>query len=364
MKHRTLPLIAVLWCAMALTACGSPQSTPDATSTEAAIAARIFATLTASVPTPAPTTTTVPVSPTVPPTSTLVPSPTANPPAPTSTVLLPTPSPAPTARPSPTSTSEGVLATVQSVSVNVRAGPGIGHPVITVVKQGDRLPVTGRNGDSSWLEVTLSDGRNGWISVSLVQLSVSADKVAVARVMPTPPPAPAAAPAAVAKPATDMRNLLVSFINPHYECQQGEWEFRGDLRGIPGARFILWGYRSFQVDLWIKNLGNAPVTPPWQPKRWIITNGFAESMSDLTWQWGTTGSLYNQPTIQPGQSAGWTFLAFPLDRDQWVKAVEFVWNGQVYRQEFDLGSFGNAYNYKDCGDPRPHTFRPTPTPRP
>ena len=41
-----------------------------------------------------------------------------------------------------------------------------------------------------------------WLDLrALAQLNVPADKVAVARVIPTPPPAPTAAPAAVAKPA-------------------------------------------------------------------------------------------------------------------------------------------------------------------
>jgi len=154
--------------------------------------------------------------------------------------------------------------------------------------------------------------------------------------------------------------LEIWFLNMHYECQQREWRYTGE----DGELHPLWGYRSFQVDMYIKNLGQTPVEPPWQPTRWIITDGEREYISDLMWQWVSrrTG-FYKQPVIEPGQSAGWTFLAFPIDRHQWVKAVEFEWNGQLYRQEFDLGPFGNAHNYKDCGDPAPHTFRPTPTPR-
>jgi hypothetical protein len=244
---------------------------------------------------------------------------------------------------------------VQSATLNVRAGPGTGHAVIATAKQGDRLPVTGRNTDGSWLEVTLPDGRSGWIAASLAQLNVPADKVALARVIPTPPPVPTPAPAAVSKPTAGKRDLEVTFINPHYDCQQGEW---GDDPPI-------WGYRAFQVDMYIKNNSQTPIEPPWKPKRWIITDGHTDVVNDLMWQWVSRSTgFYPQPVIQPGQSAGWTFLAFPIDRIQWLKAVEFVWNGQVYRQEFDLGQFGNAYNYKDCGEPRNHTERPTPTPRP
>ena len=49
---------------------------------------------------------------------------------------------------------------------------------------------------------------------------------------------------------------------------------------------------------------------------------------------------------------------------EWVKAVEYDHNGQTYRQEFDLGPYGNAYNYVGCGVERNHEFYPTPTPHP
>ncbi len=164
------------------------------------------------------------------------------------------------------------MAVVQSDTLNVRGGPGSTHPIIGTAKQGDNLPVSGRNQDGAWLEVTIPGGQKGWVSASLVH---------------------------------------------------------------------------------------------WRPKRWIITDGSKDVVNGLSWEWVSlrTGR-YEQPTIQLGQSAGWTFIAFPVDRNQWVKAVEFVWNGQTYRGEFDLGTFHNNYNYKDCGEPRQHTDRPTPTPRP
>jgi uncharacterized protein YraI len=354
MKHRILFLIAGLSLGLALTGCGAAPPTPDAAATEAVIAAKIFATLTASAPTTAPQATATPVPPTIPPPSpTVAPSPTTVPPSLTPTAPPPTSTPTPP--PSPTATPEGPLVIVQSANLNVRAGPGTGHAVVATAKQSNRLPVTGRNTDGSWLEVALPDGRSGWIAASLAQLNIPAGKVAVARVIPTPPPAPTAAPTAVAKPAAGKRDLEVSFINPHYDCQQGEW----------GGDPPTWGYRGFQVDMYIKNNSPTPIEPRWQPKRWIITDGKTDVINDVMWQWVDRRSgFYEQPVIQPGQSAGWTFLAFPIDRYQWVKAVEFVRDGQVYRQAFDLGQFGNAYNYKDCGEPRSHTERPTPTPRP
>ena len=249
----------------------------------------------------------------VPPAPPMTSSPTPTPPTPTPTPLPPTPTP--TAPPSATATPEGSLANVQSATLNVRAGPGTGHAVVAIVKQDDRLPVIGRNADGSWLEVTLPDGRSGWIAASLAQLNVPADKVAVAKIIPTPPPTPTSASTA-AKSAISKRDLEVSFINPHYDCMQGELSYTGD----DGNMHAIWGYRYFQIDMFINN-GTEPVAPPWKVTHWIITDGTTDSISDIAWEWTGRSGFYAQPTIQPGQSAGWTFLEFPIDRNQWLKAL-------------------------------------------
>ncbi len=290
--------------------------------------------------------TATPVPPTVMPTPLPTETPTVAPPTHTPIEM---PSPEPTA----TATPSGPVAVVKSATLNVRAGPATSHAAVTSVKSGTTLDVIGRNDDGSWLQVTLPSGASGWVSSQLVTLNMNAKEVAVAKEIPTPPPAPT--PEAAPKPATGPEALEVTFINPHYDCVQGEW----------GDNPPVWGYRGFQVDMYIKNNGATPVNPPWKPKRWIITDGTNDFVNDLAWQWvSRSRGYYPQPVIQPGQVTGWTFLAFPMDRNQWVKAVEFVWEGQTYRGTFDLGPYGNAYNYQDCGDPRPHKFVPTPTPRP
>ncbi len=154
--------------------------------------------------------------------------------------------------------------------------------------------------------------------------------------------------------------LLATFLNPHYNCEQGEYEFE-ETRGIVEK---IWAYRSFQVDMYITNNGADPIEPTWHPTRWILTNGANEMVNDRMWQWISRYSgKYAQPTIFPGQKAGWTWVVMPVGPGEWVKAVEYAYNGQLYRQEFDLGPYGNAYNYVDCGQPRVHKDYPTPTPK-
>lgn len=108
--------------------------------------------------------------------------------------ITPTPTPSPT----PTSTSTPIpqpVAVVTQGSQNLRSGPGQGYPVVGQVRPGDRLQVTGRNTDGSWLRVCLVDengscrsgaDQGGWLFSRLVE--VRGDLAVVAVV--TPPPVP------------------------------------------------------------------------------------------------------------------------------------------------------------------------------
>lgn len=354
-KHHAILTALII---MLLASCSRAEPAQDQAALEATVSQRIFATLTASAPTatPVPQSTDTPTP--SPPTATPVPPTDTATAAPTRVEASPTPTdtPAPSETPTPT----GPKALVKGQVMNVRAGPGTAFSVVASAKQGETLEVTARNEDQKWLEVRLPDGKTGWVSSSLVELNVPGGQIALAEVIPTPPPSPTPALASPTSSLTTQakqtgKDLEVTFVNPNYDCQQGDW----------GGDPPYWGYRSFQVDMYIKNNSQQPIEPPWEPKHWIITDGANDFVNDMMWQWVSRSTgFYDQPTIQPGQSAGWTFLAFPVDRNQWVKAVEYVWNGQVYRQDFDLGTYGNAYNYKDCGEPRPHKDYPTPTPEP
>ena len=238
-----------------------------------------------------------------------------------------------------------LVAVVRGDLLNVRTGPGTGYEVVETVKRGERLQLAGRSEDGTWLAVQRGE-RQLWALTELLDLDTGGELPHVA-----PPPAPVAqsvvhessAPAPTATPKP--RGLDVQFINPHYECIDGTLEYTGS----DGAEHTVWGYRYFQVDMYVQNNSATPVEAPWRPTRWVTTDGVNDSVNTLSWQWSQpNGAPYAQPAVQPGQTVGWTFVSFPMQQNQWLKAVEFEWQGRVYRQEFDLGPRGSAYNYVAC----------------
>jgi len=61
-------------------------------------------------------------------------------------------------------------AVVRSNAVNVRTGPGTNFGIIATLVRGTRLSVVGAN--QGWYRVTLFNGREGWITRSLVSINV------------------------------------------------------------------------------------------------------------------------------------------------------------------------------------------------
>jgi len=131
-----------------LLGCGSPTPTPDAVATEAVIAHKIFATLTASAPRVAIT----------PPSATV---------KPTDTPLSPDLA---------TFTVTPVAVTVRGA--NLRAGPGTSYAKVGSLPQGQPVQVVARNAAGDWLQ--LADG--SWIFAELV---ANAPNVSVAQLSPT-----------------------------------------------------------------------------------------------------------------------------------------------------------------------------------
>ncbi|MEZ4663233.1 MAG: SH3 domain-containing protein [Caldilineaceae bacterium] len=57
-----------------------------------------------------------------------------------------------------------VTAVVQVDTLNVRSGPGTNYSVVTQVRQGTALRVTGQVDNCGWLQIVTSDGAAGWVS--------------------------------------------------------------------------------------------------------------------------------------------------------------------------------------------------------
>jgi hypothetical protein len=82
---------------------------------------------------------------------------------------------------------------VVAVSANIRTGPGLTYGTLADgADPGTQLDLIGRNSDSSWLNVVLEDGREGWVFASLVTVNPNVN-VASLEVIEVAPPAAAAA---------------------------------------------------------------------------------------------------------------------------------------------------------------------------
>ena len=140
-------------------------------------------------------------------TPTAVPSDTpAPPPEDSSTqVSVATPARAPESTPTlvPAEASPPPDAVVNVDRLNFRTGPGLSYDVQRVLEQGTELTVMGKSPDGEWLAVTDGDGREGWVYATMVDLSPSLGKVAIAQdIPPTPTPKPTVKAVEVLAPAS------------------------------------------------------------------------------------------------------------------------------------------------------------------
>jgi uncharacterized protein YgiM (DUF1202 family) len=62
---------------------------------------------------------------------------------------------------------------IADTRINVRSGPGTTFQPISAVDPGTEFIVIGRSGDGSWIQVQLDDGREGWVSAPLVEVSAA-----------------------------------------------------------------------------------------------------------------------------------------------------------------------------------------------
>ncbi len=99
----------------------------------------------------------------------------------------------PTVAPTPTEV-QAAQVTVNS-EMNVRGGPGTNYNVLGGATTGQTFPVTGKNNDGSWWQISYN-GQAGWVFGQLVTAQ-NAESVAVATNIPAPPVQPTPVPVAV-----------------------------------------------------------------------------------------------------------------------------------------------------------------------
>lgn len=269
------------------------------------------------------------VTPTVGPTATPTSLPTDTP------IATDTPTPIPTDTPAPTDTpTPDPYAYTATKSANLRGGPGTNYAVAGSLQPGDRFAISARTQAGDWFQIETAAGKSAWVAAFLVVDAPSVESIPVATDIPTPPtPAPQGAVASTQPTGT---RLQVDFINPHYNCDRGD--------GLNDF------YRYFQADFFITNTSSETIEARWEPTRWIITSGGETRIDDRMWEWYSRATgHYEQPDIPPGGSQGWTFVAPRVEMHEWVQAVEWDYNGQTYRQEFENNAMNRAeWNYIGC----------------
>jgi hypothetical protein len=124
--------------------------------------------------------------------ATLAPEPTAT--------REPTATPLPSKVPTPAQPT----ALVTSDNLNVRSGPSTDYPIVARLARGDEVVILGRNKASTWLQVKLADGKQGWVWAEYTKPSVPLDQVALVTNIPKPP-----TPAASRTPAPPTATLTV-----------------------------------------------------------------------------------------------------------------------------------------------------------
>ena len=92
-------------------------------------------------------------------------------------LVVTAPGPGDTGAGKPPAPEGEVTATVTAQRLNVRDGPGANFAIVTTVRQGDLLPVLGRNADCSWVNVVTDDGE-GWVSTGFVTLDADCASLA------------------------------------------------------------------------------------------------------------------------------------------------------------------------------------------
>lgn len=209
--------------------------------------------------------------------------------------------------------SEGETVAIASSAVNVRTGPGTNYPVAGQTRSGQRLQITGKTNDASWLKVVF-DGKDAWVAASVAPASGSLDDIPIETDVP-PPPA-TATPKATATPLPRVRS--------DQEYTVGIWGIR--LYDVKRAKAVyFFNDAELAAGVWLtplvelRNLGSNAAQPSHNLDFYLQDDRgriyefdvFGDGVLGAAWQY-QTGKLYGD--INPGLVIG-TSLPFDVPSD-------------------------------------------------
>lgn len=125
-------------------------------------------------------------------------------------------------------------ATVSVSRLNLRANPGEGANIVSVLGQDDPLTILGRRFDNSWVQIRSAAGTVGWVYAPLLSINIPLTNVPVVDAQFIAPPTAAPTPLPVAPTATSsgLPPVYISFTADRTTINAGEcvtlsWQVEG-----------------------------------------------------------------------------------------------------------------------------------------
>jgi len=208
---------------------------------------------------------------------------------------------------------DGHAVAVASNVINVRAGPGTTYPVVGQTRAGQRLEITGKSGDATWLQVQF-EGKDAWVAASVAPPAGSLEAIGIVTDIPQPPAT--ATPRATATPLPRAR--------ADQEFTVGIWGIR--LYDVRKAKAVYFFSRAEIANgVWLtplvelRNLGTNVAQPSHNLDFYLQDDlgriyefdEFNNGVLGAAWEY-QTGKLYSD--INPGLVIG-TSLPFDVPPD-------------------------------------------------
>ncbi|NHZ72634.1 MAG: SH3 domain-containing protein, partial [Aquificales bacterium] len=70
-------------------------------------------------------------------------------------------------------------AVVTTGALNVRSGPSMAYPSVTVISQGTEMNLIGRSATTGWVQITLPGGQQGWVNPNYIYTTIDINALPV-----------------------------------------------------------------------------------------------------------------------------------------------------------------------------------------